>query len=115
MKPFEHHNGKAMFILKAFDHEYLNLKGQKPELREVKINALFFEKKPEIGDIIVSNPFYLERLKVTEIIENRDAKKQHYPKVIDKIEYTENDLKRPEAKGVHFNHEKAYFVLRLEA
>lgn len=78
------------------------------------IKAIFFGQKPEIGDLITAIRFNIENLKVAKIIENRDAKKQHYPKIINGIEYTEDDLKRPEAKGINFNHEKAYFVFRLE-
>lgn len=114
MKTFEH-SKNDMLILKAFDKNYTNVKGQQPILVDCKVEGLFFEEKPQVDDIINSFPFGIDNMKVVEILENHDAKKTHYPKVVNGIEYTENDLKRPEAKGVHFNHEKAYFVLKLEA
>ena len=102
MKTFQHQSDTKICILKAFDHVYTNIKGQQPELKELKINAYFYAEKPEVGDILHSFSFDIKEFTITEIIENRDAKADHWPKTVNGKQYTEDDLKRPESKGHHF-------------
>lgn len=114
MKTFNHQNDTNICILRAYDKEFLNAKGQQPILIKAKVDAYFYDEKPEVGDILQSFSFGINEFTITEIIENRDAKTDHWPKKVGGVEYLEDDMKRPEAKGHHFNPEKAFFILQLE-